>query len=842
MKNIILKLIAIATVSTAMLIFAGVTGVVETPQVFAQATCGACEDDPVDPGDPGGGGGGEEEPNPPSCELSTSLEYVNPGEQYVISWTGTSNASYAFVNNSESLSVGHTGTYTFTWDAEDALQFFEIQGTNADGTCSDSVTVYRQVDAPTCDISTSIAVAQDGEEFTISWSGTPDHSTAFRVNGTLVDAVDSASYTWPANRTDPIVFTMTGDNVAGDCSESVTVEHSSTVTPTTPDISIIKRDNADKDDTQQVAIGGTATFEIVVTNTGGEALKNVVVTDPLEPNCDRTIGNLAIGASDTYTCTSSNIQEAFTNVASVTGESVVDDQVVNDSDPTNVTVPTTTGITCAANVSFTASDTSLPRGGGSVTLTWSTTGLDTVSISGVASSNLSDSEVVDVTTDTTYTLTGAANGQVINCPLTIDVATGGGGGGGSNNPRCKYFEASDETVAAGERVTLRWATSRTEEITLYEGTMRNGDEIFNTDDDDDVDEGEFVVRPTKDTTYTLLLERGSRDRTCDVEIEVEDNVIVLSDREQEPRVAGIALTQVPYTGFEAGPALTIFFYILLALWGLFVAYTFAVKRDSILGFSLSGALPRKQSVIDASVEVATESEEEVTRVAEYVAQATAAPANLPTGNAPIIGYAAQAAAPAVATIEDDEVTDDVVDEALTDLENRAHAQNALLSSDAMRYFADTYSAEEQFAALDALISDAKRTYPSEDGWVVINLERMQSLMDVTDVVRDLDTAPVTTGSLAEAIVTVNVAAAFELIGNRPMVALADATTDLDALYRLRTGGEAQVSDLLVSESSHLRDEQITDALNALTSALDGTYSDEKEAVRTAVMKSIKAVS
>jgi len=399
-------------------------------------------------------------------------------------------------------------------------------------------------------------------------------------------------------------------------------------------------------------------------------------------------------------------------------------------------------------------------------------------------------------------------------------------------------------------VTLSWGTSRTDEITLFEGTMRNGNEIFNTDDEDEVDEGEFVVRPTKDTTYTLHLEKGSRNRTCDVEIEVEDNVVVLTDREQEPRVAGIALTSVPYTGFEAGPLLTILFYLLLALWGLFVTYTFVIKRDSILGFSLVGALPRKQSVIDASVEVETESEEEVARVAAYVASATAAPANLPTGNAPTLGYAAIAAVSSedakeiVETNEtdgDEEEMDDAVADALTDLENRAHAKHALMSSDAMRYVADTYSVEEQFDALDALIVDAKRTYPSEDGWIVINLERLQSLMDVTDAVSELDTTPHGSGSLAEAIVTGNVVAAFALVGNRPMLALADATTDLDALYRIRTGGEASVSDLLLSESTHLRDTQIKDALGALTSALDGTYSEEVEAVKTAILKAVKTL-
>ena len=522
-------------------------------------------------------------------------------------------------------------------------------------------------------------------------------------------------------------------------------------------------------------------------------------------------------------------------------------QVCTDANANNTGQPlpctyTNPSLSCS-DLSFTADDTSVRRGS-NVELSWVFTGNVTSATvnQGIGLVNSGDKETVTVNNTTTYTTTISNGTESRDCDLTITATTGGGGG--SNSPSCRYFEVSDEEVRAGEQVTLSWKTRRTEEITLYEGTMRTGDELFNTDDEDIVDEGTFKVRPTEDTTYTLHLEHGSRDRTCKVEVEVDDegNVVVLSNRTQEPRVAGIALTAVPYTGFEAGPTLTIIFYILLALWGLFVTYSFVIKRDSILGFSLVGALPRKQSVIDASAEVETESEEEVNAVAAYVASATAdAPANLPTGNAPVIGYAA------AQTMETEEMTEenndsDVAD--VSDLENRAHTQNALLSSDAIRYFADSYAPEEQFAALDAVITDAKRSYPSEDGWVVINLERMQSLMNVTEVVADssIITTEAGSGSLAEAIVTGNVAAALTLLGSRPMLALADATADLDALYRLRTGGDAQVSDLLASSTAALADNQIKAAISALTSALDGTYADEREAAKTAVMKAIKTVS
>jgi hypothetical protein len=75
-----------------------------------------------------------------------------------------------------------------------------------------------------------------------------------------------------------------------------------------------------------------------------------------------------------------------------------------------------------------------------------------------------------------------------------------------------------------------------------------------------------------------------------------------------------------------------------------------------------------------------------------------------------------------------------------------------------------------------------------------------------------------------------------------MVALADAAADLDALYRIRKGADAQVSDLLETETTNLADEQIADMIAALTGALDGTYSDEAAAVKMAIMKAVKVAA
>jgi uncharacterized repeat protein (TIGR01451 family) len=74
---------------------------------------------------------------------------------------------------------------------------------------------------------------------------------------------------------------------------------------------------------QRVAVGGTATFTITVTNAGTATLTDLVVADPLSPRCSRTsatlpaLASLPPGASIRYTCTRPKVQTSFTNVVTV---------------------------------------------------------------------------------------------------------------------------------------------------------------------------------------------------------------------------------------------------------------------------------------------------------------------------------------------------------------------------------------------------------------------------------------------------------------------------------------------------------------------------------------------
>jgi uncharacterized repeat protein (TIGR01451 family) len=117
-----------------------------------------------------------------------------------------------------------------------------------------------------------------------------------------------------------------------------------TVTPVpAPAIAIVKNPKA-----QTVAVGGTATFSITVTNAGNTVLTDVTVTDPLTPSCNRTkadipaLASMAPGASVTYSCTRPNVQASFDNVATATGTPPSGPNVTaSDTAPVKVSKPLT---------------------------------------------------------------------------------------------------------------------------------------------------------------------------------------------------------------------------------------------------------------------------------------------------------------------------------------------------------------------------------------------------------------------------------------------------------------------------------------------------------------------
>lgn len=162
-------------------------------------------------------------------------------------------------------------------------------------------------------------------------------------------------------------------------------------------------------------------------------------------------------------------------------------------------------------------------------------------------------------------------------PLSVQAAT----------VRCD-LEVSDDRIDRGEEVELTWETSNATEVRIEDdhgNVLVDTDDFLNRDKKDWYD-GEIALKPTRDTTYTLIAERGSSDRECEVEVEVEregNDVVVVSEyREQfpvpTPVVAGVHMAQVPYTGVDVDVYFGKLFAVVATAWVLLAGYQSRRRR------------------------------------------------------------------------------------------------------------------------------------------------------------------------------------------------------------------------------------------------------------------------
>ena len=101
-------------------------------------------------------------------------------------------------------------------------------------------------------------------------------------------------------------------------------------------VEIVKTAQSDDDD-QVLLPGGQPGYRLTVYNTGGVNLTDLRVADALAPSCNKTIGNLAGGASNTYTCTGPSTNDSLVNKAIVRARTAAGQDVENE-DTTKVSI------------------------------------------------------------------------------------------------------------------------------------------------------------------------------------------------------------------------------------------------------------------------------------------------------------------------------------------------------------------------------------------------------------------------------------------------------------------------------------------------------------------------
>ena len=193
------------------------------------------------------------------------------------------------------------------------------------GSVSWTIQVINDGDSTLTDVKVTDAQAPGCARTSADIPGLASMPAAPAAGSTITYTCSLAS----ANASFTNVAVATGTDETGQGVTAQDTAHVTVVQPVAhPSISIVKNPKS-----QTVTVGNTATFTITVTNNGDVALTNVTVTDALSPNCNRTIGNLAPGASTSYTCTRANVTASFNNVAVATGTAGATTVTAQDTAP-----------------------------------------------------------------------------------------------------------------------------------------------------------------------------------------------------------------------------------------------------------------------------------------------------------------------------------------------------------------------------------------------------------------------------------------------------------------------------------------------------------------------------
>ncbi len=250
------------------------------------------------------------------------------------------------------LAVGATETYTCSLAGvtDGFTNVADVSGTSPEGT-----TVTATDDAVVAVVAGSILIEKTPDSQIVETGGTATFSISVTNNGE-VDLTDVTVSDPAAPGCDATFASLAvGATETYTCSlADVTADFTNTATAsgTTPGGNTVEdSDTADVDvvtpsiliektpDSQIVETGGTATFSISVTNNGEVDLTDVTVSDPAAPGCDATFASLAVGATETYTCSLADVTADFTNTATASG-TTPGGNTVEDSDTADVDVVT----------------------------------------------------------------------------------------------------------------------------------------------------------------------------------------------------------------------------------------------------------------------------------------------------------------------------------------------------------------------------------------------------------------------------------------------------------------------------------------------------------------------
>lgn len=508
----------------------------------------------------------------------------------------------------------------------------------------------------------------------------------------------------------------------------------------------------------------------------------------------------------------------------------------------------------APTCTLSANPSSLNAGGAS-TLSWTTTNASSFEIDhGVGLvAPVGSGATSTPTLNTTTTFTGTvsnAHGDTATCSATVGVLPPPG-------PVCS-LSVNASSIDPGESIDISWTSAN----------VTSGFINHNVGTTSPVSNGTIAdIFPSDDTLYTGTFTGPNGTATCSATVTIKKSVCtgacgggglnqpnVQLSKAQKPTeqpLAFISLSQVPYTGFEAGILLTLVFWAAVALWSAGIAYIFAGK----------GSIQFIAGRLFAFTSVFSTREEEEKYVLEDEAMepthgdsaSVASPVSQSTTVSPITGVPVGEIVHAQRYASKHQASDGLP--ALEDvIESRAHAAGILLSPEAV-VVAKTLHAEraETLRMFGDILNEAIRTIPREDGWILLSAERVRTIVKETQssaVVASLNqkiqhkVAPTLDGSAADRFVGALLSGdrdhAFGLLhtleqeGTSPAKFATGVATTLDTLYRSRKTGAAFPDMALKEKAQLVSDENVQQLVEIFAHALDTAYKSQYTGLKIAV--------
>lgn len=447
-----------------------------------------------------------------------------------------------------------------------------------------------------------------------------------------------------------------------------------------------------------------------------------------------------------------------------------------------------------------------------------------------------------LTSTTTFTGTAKnANGDTVTCSATVSV--------GDTpppppppppppGPACTLV-ASASSIKPGESIELSWTS-----LQVTSGFINN-----NVGTTSPVAAGSQTVFPSDDTLYTGTFTGPEGQAVCSVTVSIEKggggctsncggglnqpNVVLFNAPNEQP-LAFVSLSQIPYTGFAAGPLLSFAFWGAVVLWSFILAYIFIGKesmrylaRQIFFGGAVSTAQNTDEILEQAPSEDTSSLEQEY--FAQSVEHESAPHSAVPEGVLPNTEEPATLGIPALASV----------------LESRAHAAGVLLSPEALqRALALAPERAETLRLFGDVLNKALQTIPREDGWILLSSEKMTSLMQgITKKKTTASNTPLTpfapsseliVGSVAERIVRATLSgnrdAAFSLVRDleqsnvNPTKVVADIIKLCDRLYQARKDNAPLDNVALQEKMSSVSLEKIHTLATLFAGTLETTYA------------------